>query len=157
MSDQITVTGLVATQPRHVVTGEGLPITSFRLASTRRRFDRGEQKWVDAETNWYTVTAFRQLAINLVGSVAKGQRVVVAGRLRVRDWESGEKSGTTVEVDADALGHDLTFGTSSFTRTLTPRSAEADEGAEGDSEAAPTPEPEPSATVHADPEPALPF
>lgn len=33
MSDRITITGLVATQPRHIVTSEGLPITSFRLAS----------------------------------------------------------------------------------------------------------------------------
>jgi len=118
MTDAITLTGLVATTPRHLVTSEGLPITSFRLASTQRRYDRGAQKWIDGETNWYTVTAFRQLAINVVGSVNKGQRVVVSGKLRVRDWESGDRAGTTVEVDADALGHDLAWGTSVFTRSV---------------------------------------
>lgn len=118
MTDSITLTGLVATTPRHLVTSEGLPITSFRLASTQRRYDRGAQKWIDGETNWYTVTAFRQLAINVVGSVNKGQRVVVSGKLRVRDWESGDRAGTTVEVDADALGHDLSWGTSVFTRSV---------------------------------------
>ena len=118
MTDSITLTGLVATTPRHLVTSEGLPITSFRLASTQRRYDRGAQKWIDGETNWYTVTCFRQLAINVVGSIAKGQRIVVAGRLRVRDWESGERAGTTVEIDADALGHDLSWGTSVFTRSV---------------------------------------
>jgi len=118
MTDAITVTGLVATTPRHLVTSEGLPITSFRLASTQRRYDRGAQKWIDGETNWYTVTAFRQLAINVVGSVNKGQRVVVTGKLRVRDWESGDRAGTTVEIDADALGHDLAWGTSVFTRSV---------------------------------------
>ena len=41
MTDTITLTGLVATTPRHLVTSEGLPITSFRLASTQRRYDRG--------------------------------------------------------------------------------------------------------------------
>lgn len=128
MSDQITLTGLVATTPRHLVTSEGLPITSFRLASTRRRFDRGQQKWIDAETNWFTVTAFRGLAVNVVGSIAKGQRVLVTGRLRVRDWESGERAGTTVEVDADALGHDLTFGTADFTRTLGSSAREEGDG-----------------------------
>jgi single-strand DNA-binding protein len=118
MTDAITVTGLVATTPRHLVTSEGLPITSFRLASTQRRYDRGAQKWIDGETNWYTVTAFRQLAMNVVGSVNKGQRVVVCGKLRVRDWESGDRAGTTVEIDADALGHDLAWGTSVYTRSV---------------------------------------
>ncbi len=118
MTDTITLTGLVATTPRHLVTSEGLPITSFRLASTQRRYDRGAQKWIDGETNWYTITAFRQLAVNVVGSVNKGQRVVVSGKLRVRDWESGDRAGTTVEVDADALGHDLSWGTSVFTRSV---------------------------------------
>lgn len=126
MTDTITLTGLVATTPRHLVTSEGLPITSFRLASTQRRYDRGAQKWIDGDTNWYTITAFRQLAINLVGSVVKGQRVVVSGKLRVRDWESGDRAGTTVEVDADAIGHDLAWGTSVFTRSVA--STAADEG-----------------------------
>lgn len=118
MTDTITLTGLVATTPRHLVTGEGLPITSFRLASTQRRYDRGAQKWIDGETNWYTITAFRQLAINLVGSVVKGQRIVVTGKLRIRDWETGDRAGTTIEVDAEALGHDLAWGTSVFTRSV---------------------------------------
>lgn len=117
MSDTITLTGLVATPPKHIVTSEGLQITSFRLASTQRRYDKTQAAWVDADTNWYTVTAFRTLAANAIGSILKGQRVIVTGRLRIRDWESGEKSGTTIEVDADSLGHDLTFGTSAFTRT----------------------------------------
>jgi single-strand DNA-binding protein len=117
MSDTITLTGIVATPPKHIVTSEQLQITSFRLASTQRKFDRTEQKWVDADTNWYTVTAFRSLAANAVGSIFKGQRVIVTGRLRVREWATDEKSGINVEVDADSLGHDLTFGTSVFTRT----------------------------------------
>ena len=118
MSDQITVTGLVATIPRHLVPGEGLPITSFRLASTQRRYDRSQQRWVDGETNWFTITSFRQIALNVNASVQKGQRVVVTGRLRVRDWESGEKVGTTVDIDVDAIGHDLAWGTASFTRSV---------------------------------------
>jgi len=64
MSEYISVAGLVATTPRHLVTPDGLPITSFRLASSHRRYDRNQERWVDAETNWFTVTAFRQLAIN---------------------------------------------------------------------------------------------
>jgi Single-stranded DNA-binding protein len=146
MSDTITLTGLVATPPKHIVTSEGLQITSFRLASTQRRFDRTEQKWVDADTNWYTVTAFRALAANAIGSILKGQRVIVQGRLRIREWQNDDRAGTTIEVDADALGHDLMFGTSQFTRTptataTTPDTAETAASAEPIPESPEAPEP----------------
>ena len=118
MSEMLSVAGLVATTPRHLVTQDGLPITSFRLASSQRRFDRAQNKWIDGETNWFTVTSFRQLAINASGSVSKGDRVLVAGKLRVRDWENGERSGTAVEVEAESIGHDLSWGSSNFTRTV---------------------------------------
>ena len=118
MPDAITLTGLVATPPRHLVTSEGLPITSFRLASTQRRFDRGQEKWIDGETNWYTITAFRQLALNSNASLDKGQRVLVTGRLKIRDWENGERTGTTIEIEAEAIGHDLAWGTAAFTRSV---------------------------------------
>ena len=49
MTDTISLTGLVATTPKHVVTATGLSITSFRFASTQRRYDRAAQKWVDGD------------------------------------------------------------------------------------------------------------
>jgi single-strand DNA-binding protein len=61
---------------------------------------------------------FRQLAINASTSIAKGERIVATGKLRVRDWDNGERAGTSVEIEADHLGHDLFWGTSSFTRTV---------------------------------------
>jgi single-strand DNA-binding protein len=118
MTEQITITGLVATTPRHLVTQDALPITSFRLASSQRRFDRNQNRWVDGETNWYTITAFKQLAINSAGSVNKGDRLVITGKLRIRDWDNGERAGTSVEVEADSMGHDLTWGASVFTRNV---------------------------------------
>lgn len=116
MSDNIAITGLVATTPRHLITSEGLEITSFRLASTQRRYSGDTNEWVDGETNWYTVACFRDLAVNVQASVSKGQRVNVVGRLRVRDWQTDEKNGTSVEVEADTVGHDLRFGIAEFTR-----------------------------------------
>ena len=118
MSESFTVSGLVATTPRHLVTQEGLPITSFRLASSKRRFDRTKKIWVDGETNWFTINSFRQLAINSASSISKGDRIVVSGRLKVRDWDNGERSGTSVEIEADSLGHDLVWGTTQFSRTV---------------------------------------
>jgi len=136
MSDTITLTGLVATNPRHIVTSEGLTITSFRLASNQRRFDRSQNAWIDGDTNWYTVTAFRQLGTHVATSLEKGQRVLVTGRVRIRDWESGEKAGTTIEIDAEAIGHDLTWGRATFTRSVIAKNSARGEGdAEGPTEA----------------------
>jgi single-strand DNA-binding protein len=136
MSESFTVSGLVATRPRHLVTQEGLPITSFRLASSKRRFDKTKKIWVEGDTNWFTITSFRQLAINSAASISKGDRIVVSGRLKIRDWDNGERSGTSVEVDAESLGHDLVWGTAEFSRTVLVREdPEDDEPDEGDLEA----------------------
>ncbi len=124
MTEIISVAGLVATTPRHLVTQEGLPITSFRLASSTRRFDRSQNRWIDGDTNWYTVTAFHSLAINVNTSISKGDRIMLTGKLRVRDWDNGERAGTSVEIEADAMGHDLTWGSSEFTRTVLVRNSD---------------------------------
>lgn len=118
MSDTLTVTGLIATTPRHIVTAEGLPITSFRLASSQRRYDKATEKWLDASTNWYTVTAFRALAVNSMESLNKGDRIVVVGRLKIRDWQNDDRTGTNVEIEAETLGHDLFWCTAVGTRVV---------------------------------------
>lgn len=117
MTDSITLTGLVATVPFVANQGDKVPFTSFRLASSQRYFDRRTSQWVAGDTNWYTVTAFRALAVNAAASVHKGDRVLVTGRLKVRRWESGEKSGLTVDVEAESIGHDLAWGTARYERT----------------------------------------
>jgi single-strand DNA-binding protein len=107
MNDLTTITGVVATPPKHYVTAAGVAITSFRLASGQRRFDKGRNTWVDGDTNWYTVSGFRHLAFNLARSINKGDHVLVTGRLRVRNWEKDDRRGTSMDLEADAVGHDL--------------------------------------------------
>jgi single-strand DNA-binding protein len=43
---------------------------------------------------------------------------MVIGRLRVRDWDNGERAGTSVEIEAENIGHDLIWGSSTFVRTV---------------------------------------
>lgn len=128
MSDNINVTGLVATPVKHTVTSDGLDVSQFRLASSSRRFDSATRSWVDGETNWFTVVAFRQLAANIAVSLEKGHRIVVAGRLRVRDWNDGDKKGRNVEIVAEAIGPDLAWGRAQYTRT--PRAVPAEGSAD---------------------------
>ncbi|KQY99287.1 single-stranded DNA-binding protein [Microbacterium sp. MEC084] len=131
MGDIITITGNIATEPERNTLPSGIAVTRFRLASPTRRYDRAANAWVDGATNWYSVSAYRGLADNAAASLHKGERVVVSGRLRLRTWESDGRKGMEAEVDADALGHDLRFGTTAFQRTA-PRSAAADaQGASG--------------------------
>ena len=140
MTDTITLTGIVGSDPRHHVTNQGLAITSFRFASRHRYFDRAKGAWEDGETNWYTVSAFRQLAVNTSLSVRKGERLVVRGRLRQREWNNGTKSGTSVEIEADSIGHDLSWCVTTYGRLEKPRStgiaADGNDGIETDDGAA---------------------
>ena len=116
-TSKITITGLVATTPRHIVTAEGLPITSFRLADSDGHISPADGKFKE-HTNWYTITSFRQLGINTAGSVSKGERISVTGSLIIRDWDNGERAGTSVEIEADSISHDLSYGNSAFTRNV---------------------------------------
>ncbi len=121
MTDHITVIGTIASVPeRRELPGGGIAV-GFRLASTQRRLDGGQ--WVDVHTNWYSVSAYRKLAEHALSSLEKGQRVIVTGRFRVKQWESGGKSGSAAEIDADGLGPDLMFGTTTFHRSAAPAEA----------------------------------
>jgi len=145
---KITVQALVATTPRHLVTQDGVPITSFRVASSHRKFDIASNTWIDGETNWYTLTTFNQLAINVAGSIHKGDRIVFGGDLRIRDWDNGERAGTSVEVEADFVAHDLSWGTSIFTRTVLVRQNETRPGSDTPAPAPTLVEPKPAPAPH---------
>ncbi|MHA7264556.1 single-stranded DNA-binding protein [Arthrobacter sp. TMN-37] len=128
MSEMITVRGYVATEVRLTLTPSGLPIAGFRMCSTERRFDRAAGAWTDGHTNWYSVSMFRQLATNGSVSLKKGDRIVVVGRLKVRPWSKEDgRSGTSVEIDADAVGHDLMWGTAAFRRSTADKVERAEE------------------------------
>ncbi|GAA4372054.1 single-stranded DNA-binding protein [Nocardioides caricicola] len=95
-----------------------VPVASFRLACTPRRFNRRTENWSDGVTQWYTVSAWRALGENAATSLRRGDPVVVTGRLHVRTYVNKEDVEVVVfEVDATHLGHDLSRGTSAFTRT----------------------------------------
>ena len=95
-----------------------VPVASFRLACTPRRFNRRTENWSDGVTQWYTVSAWRSLAENAAGSLRRGDPVVVTGRLQLRTYVNKQDAEVVVfEVEATHLGHDLSRGTSAFTRT----------------------------------------
>lgn len=113
----VTFVGNIATEIRSTRSRDGVPIASFRIASTTRRFERGKG-WADADTIFVTVVCWRQLAEHAASSFSKGEPVIVTGRLRMRQWSAEDgRSGTAVELEAVAAGHDLSRGIAAFTRT----------------------------------------
>ena len=117
MNDIITtVIGNAVTDVSLRVTSTGTSVASFRIASNSRRFDKSTNSWIDQEPSYLSITAWSQLAENVALSVHKGQGLVVTGKLKVRQWQDADKSGTNVEIDATAIGHDLNRGTSEFTK-----------------------------------------
>jgi single-strand DNA-binding protein len=122
MTDTITIIGNLAAEPEHKVTG-GTSVTNFRVGSTHRRYDKASEQWVDVFTNWYQVSAFRALGENAHASLHKGDRVIVTGRLRLREWDNGTKRGLAVELEAEAIGHDLLRGSTTFSKSGLSRGA----------------------------------
>lgn len=116
MHTQVCLVGTVATDPKLTKSAGKASFCSFRLACNERRYDADKQEWVDTETSWFSINSFRGLADHAVSSFNKGDRIIVNGKLRVREWTNGEKSGTSAVIEADALGHDLRWGTSAFSR-----------------------------------------
>ena len=117
MNDIITtVIGNAVTDVSLRVTSTGTSVASFRIASNSRRFDKSTSSWIDQEPSYLSITAWSQLAENVALSVHKGQPLVVTGKLKVRQWQDADKSGTNVEIDAIGIGHDLNRGTSEFTK-----------------------------------------
>jgi len=133
MSELITVTGNLAADPERRSTAGGDAVVAFRIGSTQRRYDKESNSWVDAYTNWYHVSAFRTLAEHALQSLRKGDRVIVTGTLRLRTWENDSRSGVSADIDAHAVGPDLRWGTTVFTRTG--RAAEGGDARPSDSTA----------------------
>ncbi|NUR02450.1 MAG: single-stranded DNA-binding protein [Streptomyces sp.] len=111
----ICAVGNVATKPvfRDLASG---PSARFRLAVTTRYLDREKNEWTDGHTNFFTVWARRQLATNVTASLDVGDPVIVQGRLKVREDVREGQNWVSADLEAVAIGHDLTRGTSAFRR-----------------------------------------
>lgn len=132
MSDTfVTFHGWVGADVKHR-TPKNTSVATVRVAVTPRVKKGGD--WVDGETTWYTVTAWRTLADHVRDSVRKGDAVIVHGRLRTETWRPQEgPASTTLHVEASFIGHDLSRGTSTFVKGARPERVDqelADEIAE---------------------------
>jgi single-strand DNA-binding protein len=115
MTDIITIAGVVGAEPE--LRPGNVDRCLLRVVTNRRAKDPQTGEWKDLDSNWYSVVAFRRLASNVHGSLHKGDRVLITGRLSVRQYETEQgQKGTSVEIIADAIGHDLNWGTTVYSK-----------------------------------------
>jgi single-strand DNA-binding protein len=125
-----TIAGYATADPMLRMTKGGFEVAHVRVACTPRRINHGSGQWEDADTSYFTVTCWRKLATAVRASIRKGDPVLVRGRMRTRQWKTDERTVTEVEIDADAIGHDLTRGWATFNRGSRPPGGPADNGEE---------------------------
>lgn len=114
--NQIIITGNLTDDPELRYTPNGAAVVKFRVA-VNRRFKDEAGNWKDGETSYFTVNAWRTLAENVAETLSRGTRVLVAGRLQMRSWETQEgDKRTVVEIEADEIGPSLRWATAKVER-----------------------------------------
>jgi single-strand DNA-binding protein len=138
--NSVTLVGNLTDDPELRFTAQGAAVANFRIAVSKRIKDPQTNEWKDGDTSFFRVNCWRQLAENTAESLTKGNRVIVTGTLRMRQWETqeGEKR-STVEVEATEVGPSLKWATAKIERTP-PKGGAAAASSDWGAEAAPVPE-----------------
>src|SRR5580692_7544632 len=114
----ITIAGNLVDDPELRFTPAGQPVAKFRIASTPRYLDKNTNEWKDGDSLFLTCNVWRQAAENVAESLTRGMRVIVAGRLRQRSYETKEGEKRTVyEVEVDDVGPSLRSASAKVTRS----------------------------------------
>ena len=118
----ITLRGFVTAEPKlYQPTPTHTPVTEIRVGSTPRRLNRATGEWEDGDTSYYTVKCWRRLAVNVKSCLRKGDMVIIKGKFVTRTWvDDQQRTRTQMQVEADTVGHDLSFGWSHFNRGADP-------------------------------------
>ena len=114
-----TLVGRVMTDVQLRRTQNGTSVASFRIGCHERRFDRDTNSWLDGDELYATVTCWRKLADNVAASLSRGDPVIVPGRLFTRGYEVDGQRRTSLELEAFAVGPDLTRCTATPQRNRT--------------------------------------
>jgi single-strand DNA-binding protein len=103
--------GNLTRDPELRFTPSGQPIANIGMAVNRMWTDRVSNERKEA-TSFFNVVAWGSLGENAAECLAKGDRVMVTGRLEQRSWETqdGDKR-SVVEVVADEIGPSLRWAT----------------------------------------------
>ncbi|CAM3635127.1 single-stranded DNA-binding protein [Kibdelosporangium persicum] len=106
---KVTLTGRVCTDVRlwHPEDDERT-VAAFTVAAHERKFDKATGTWVRGRDLYMRVKCFRRLAATVAQTFVKGDPVVVTGKLHTSKWEKDGERHSEIEMEAAAIGPDLT-------------------------------------------------
>src|SRR4051794_34611374 len=112
--------GNLVADPVQRVTASGLKVTKFRMAASGRRFDKAAEGWVDTDVVYMSVNCWKQLGLNVMQTLRKGDTVLVYGRLRFREYDAPDGAGRrqTYEIGASSVGPALARYVAQLSRPL---------------------------------------
>jgi single-strand DNA-binding protein len=116
----VTVVGMVCSEVRYSQAPDTTPVARFQIRQTPRRFDKRTNAWSDGDPNYFSATCWRNLADHVASSMVVGDPVVATGRLRISRWRRGEENMVTAELEVQAIGHDLRWGTTVYRKATPP-------------------------------------
>jgi single-strand DNA-binding protein len=113
----VSLIGFVATQPKKGLTKGGSVSLSMRVGWTPRALDRATGVWSDLPSSFVSVQCYRKVAEHAAVCLRRGDPVVLRGTLRVREYtdQAGQRR-SSVEVQADSIGHDMSRGISNYSK-----------------------------------------
>ena len=118
LSSNIIVVGNLTRDPELQFSQSGKEYTRFGIA-VNYRVKKGDD-WED-KPSFYEVTAFDSLAANAAGSLYKGDRVVVTGRVEINNYTNKDGDDkTSVGIVADEIGASLRWANVAITRNERP-------------------------------------
>ncbi len=99
----VTVSGNLTRDPEvRNIPGSGTAVCSLRIAHNER-FKDASGEWADRAA-YFDVTIWSGLGEWMGRNLTKGQKVVVSGRLRWREWETPEgQKRQAVDITADSV------------------------------------------------------
>jgi single-strand DNA-binding protein len=127
--NQLTVSGNLTRDPELRNLPSSQSVCSIRIAHNERYKDAAD-KWQD-RAQYFDVTIWGGLGEWIAKNVSSGEKVVVAGRLRWREWETKEgDKRQAVDITADSVipiprRGDAPAATEAATETAEPEKAAA--------------------------------
>lgn len=129
IDNTVAVTGNITQDPQLAFSAGGTAYLRFSIAWNQKKGDV-------QVPNYFDVTAFNSMAVNASKSLAKGQRVIVSGRLEQSSYtdKDGNKR-SSVKILADTVAPDLRWAVADVTKVAAEQMAAPDPDANREVEA----------------------
>ncbi len=112
----VSIVGNLTDDPELRYTGNGHAVANLTVAVSSRVRRNGS--WEQVQDGFFRCNVWRSLAENVAETLHKGDRVVVVGKLKQRNWtDNDENRRTSIEIEAAHIAPDLSFATAALTKS----------------------------------------